>query len=416
MIEIRQGHVLEVLANMDAESVQTCVTSPPYWGLRDYGLEPVVWDDPGGCEHEWDTTFCTLCGAWRDSLGLEPTPGLFVEHMVEVFRGVRRVLRDDGCIWVNLGDSYASQGGSRHSCTETLTGQGARRVAEEDRSRAGVPGLKPKDLIGIPWRVAFALQADGWWLRSDIVWAKPNPMPESVTDRPTRAHEYVFLMSKSARYYYDADAVREPATVGDHPRNRNKEYAGGLTCRSTMKRAHDAASLGVAAGRNKRSVWTIATQAFPEAHFATFPEKLVEPCVLAGSSPKACGQCGSPWERVVEPTERYAKYLGRGYTDHTEDATQGMMQNRGVNRQNAMMAEGITTKETVTTGWRPTCKCDPPDDTGQSVVLDPFAGSGTVGLVCKKHGRSFIGIELNPEYCGMARTRLEKAVTRALWT
>jgi DNA modification methylase len=251
MSVIHQGDCVEVMAGMEADSVHCCVTSPPYWSLRDYGVE--------------------------GQLGLEPTPEEYVERMVAVFREVWRVLRDDGTLWLNLGDSYNAQ----------YRGGGFDTASDKQRSNFGtadfmatkarmVTGLKPKDLVGIPWRVAFALQADGWYLRSDIIWAKPNPMPESVRDRPTKAHEYVFLLSKQARYWYDAEAIAEASCgAAEYPkRHGNGESVcgpgGAYRVGSTTS------------GRNRRTVWTIATQPYPEAHFATFPEKLVEPCVLAG--------------------------------------------------------------------------------------------------------------------------------------
>jgi len=233
-----------VLKTLPDGIVQTCITSPPYWGLRDYGVD--------------------------GQLGLEKTPEEYVEKMVTVFREVRRVLKDDGTLWLHLGDSYAG------NCSRASDGEraGFGNPREGVFNRGG-DGLKPKDLVGIPWRVAFALQSDGWYLRSDIIWSKPNPMPESVTDRPTKAHEYLFLMSKSAKYYYDADAIREPNIWKDDPRNDGERH-------ETTGKYKSAVSFN-SNGRNKRSVWTITTQPFPEAHFAVMPEKLVEPCVLAGS-------------------------------------------------------------------------------------------------------------------------------------
>jgi DNA modification methylase len=239
------GDVLEQLATLPDGCVQTCVTSPPYWGLRDYGV-------PG-------------------QLGLEPTPDEWVAKMVAVFREVRRVLRDDGTAWVNMGDGYNAQQGAGYP------GYGGRNVAADPGIRRP-SGLAPKQLIGQPWRLAFALQADGWWLRSDIIWAKPNPMPESVTDRPTKAHEYVFLLSKRARYFYDADAVREAAEYGYSPTTR-----GNGTISAGGNRESRTVTRGDGGNRNLRTVWTIPTHPFPEAHFATFPPKLVEPCIKAGS-------------------------------------------------------------------------------------------------------------------------------------
>lgn len=286
------GDCRELLAGMDEGSVQTCVTSPPYFGLRDYGVE--------------------------GQLGLEATPDEFVEAMVEVFREVRRVLRDDGTLWLNLGDSYS--GGANSG---TTNGPPV-RIKNLPIKRG--EGIKPKDLIGIPWMVAFALRADGWYLRSDIVWHKPNPMPESVTDRPTKAHEYLFLLSKQARYFYDHEAIREddsgrPSGNGFVREHRLTYLDDDGTARGNTDQWEPGC------GRNKRDVWSVTSQPFSGAHFATFPPKLIEPCILAGAP------------------------------------------------------EG-------------------------GVVLDPFAGAGTTGLVALRHNRSFVGCELNPEYAELARDRI----------
>ena len=308
------------------QSVQCVVTSPPYWGLRDYGLSPLTWDD-----------------GWSGSLGLEPTPDLYVQHLVGIFREVRRVLRDDGTIWLNLGDSYTSIGRSeRKESPGVGATQAMGKIAREIHWQPGgghnfswaLPAfgtfLKPKDLVGIPWRVAFALQADGWYLRSDIIWAKPNPMPESIRDRPTKAHEYLFLLSKSGRYYYDAAASSEPA-MPKHAGLYKHDFSGSkegqeavMPCGYTIRpKGHREYS----GRRNRRTVWTIATQPYRGAHFATFPEKLVEPCILAGCP----------------------------------------------------------------TGGR---------------VLDPFTGSGTVLAVAARLGRVGIGLELKPEYVRLAQDRV----------
>lgn len=356
---IHQGDVRLVLPTLPAESVQMVCTSPPYWGLRDYGVE--------------------------GQIGLEASPDAYVAELVAVFREIKRVLKDDGVAWLNLGDSYSQSGrggnpdDSPHRKQATNRGsisvgagsqlnagfhEVARQAGAVSRAWSGKPpdGLKPKDLVGIPWRVAFALQADGWYLRSDIIWAKPNPMPESVKDRPTRSHEYVFLLTKSARYFYDAEAIAEPVSDAmllqieqgydglglkdyesagvqepssvkariiarararsDHGNTKrqkadpDQEWQDGVAC---------AGSNGIT--RNARTVWTINPQPFPDAHFATFPEELAERCVKAGSR------------------------------------------------------EGDT-------------------------VLDPFAGAGTVGVVCARYGREFVGIELNPAYAQMAENRI----------
>ena len=329
------------------KSVQCCVTSPPYWGLRDYGVS--------------------------GQIGLERTPDEYVTSILAVFREVRRVLKDDGTLWLNLGDTYANVGkwgrhsGWRHTASENgddtcrrRRGVGSKHRVETEMdgpNRGDLPGLKPKDIVGIPWRVAFALQADGWYLRSDIIWSKPNPMPESVTDRPTKAHEYIFLLSKSERYFYDAKAIGEPVTASTVERlsqatldqQQGSARVPGKT-NGNMKAVaprfggskygeNDAEEYRTKSGneytlkdgiRNARTVWQIATQPYSEAHFATFPEELPRRCILAG-----CPEGGT--------------------------------------------------------------------------VLDPFNGSGTTGAVAVKHGRHYVGLELSPEYIAMARDRIGKA-------
>ncbi len=377
--EIRQGDALEVLRQMPAESVQCCVTSPPYWGLRDYGAD--------------------------GQLGLESTPEEYVSKMVEVFREVRRVLRDDGTVWLNLGDSYNGVGRG-----EKANGL---QVAARSTKQRTVNGLKPKDLCGIPWRVAFALQADGWYLRSDIIWSKPNPMPESVTDRPTKAHEYIFLLSKRGRYYYDADAIAEP-----HASDGRGGFSNKATLKSVLHDQSHAPSLVDAKvnpnGRNKRTVWTVTTKPYSDAHFATFPPKLIEPCVLAGTSEKGCCvECGAGWVRVVE---RHAERTNDNEAQQQRRRCAGVI-GGGVNAVTLGVTEYVSRK---TTGWRPACECpgldgDHPGSacadsdnwaTEPCTVLDPFAGSGTTGMVALRAGRNFVGIELNPEYCEMARGRI----------
>jgi DNA modification methylase len=337
------------------------VTSPPYWGLRDYGV--------------------------AGQIGLEHTPGEYVARMVEVFREVRRILKTDGTLWLNLGDSYNAAGRVGHGTRQGYK-QGTNRASANgsDHTRPSDESLKPKDLVGVPWRVAFALQADGWYLRSDIIWSKPNPMPESVTDRPTKAHEYVFLMAKSEHYYYDSGAIKEPSVtcdprrpytsqgawdldgrpddqkhggeprswngssftgkrdvhlhpnVGKKPRtagNKNHKYVTEYESSETEEHRTKAGLLKVAdvpwESRNRRTVWTIATQPYSEAHFAVYPPSLVEPCILAGSP------------------------------------------------------EG-------------------------GLILDPFAGSGTTGMVAKRYGCRAVLIELNAAYCAIAARRLAQGV------
>jgi len=300
-VQIIIGDSRDVLKTLADRSVHCIVTSPPYWGLRDYGLPALVWGGGEDCQHVWgkeaiihqrgkvggnstlegglqaggdgrlqETSqgqWCQRCGAWRGSLGLEPMPDLYVAHLVDVFREARRVLRDDGTLWLNLGDTY-----SRNPQKGDNSGWGkhADWISDElpMHARPRPEALPEKNLVGIPWRVAFALQADGWWLRSDIVWHKPNCMPESVRDRPTCAHEYLFLLAKSKRYFYDADAVREPQTGNAHSRangNIRKEASAGSGIRSNE--SYNAAMsqyVEVPGGRNRRTVWTIPTSSFPK--------------------------------------------------------------------------------------------------------------------------------------------------------
>jgi DNA modification methylase len=256
-VRILTGDCLTVLPTLPAGSVQTCVTSPPYWGLRDYGHE--------------------------GQLGLERTPDEYVARMVAVFREVRRVLRDDGTLWLNLGDSYAAGSMSGRHGVNSSTSANRAHMGTALPARRPADGLKPKDLVGIPWRVAFALQADGWYLRSDVIWHKPNPMPESVTDRPTKAHEYLFLLSKSERYFYDRDAIAESAQrAGEIPGGGHKWSADGLTPSGGAQNLDKLGLRSVGDTRNRRTVWTIATQPFSGAHFAVMPPDLVEPCIKAG--------------------------------------------------------------------------------------------------------------------------------------
>jgi DNA modification methylase len=404
-VAILEGHVLDVLRDLPEETAQTVVTSPPYWGLRDYGIEPQDWN------------------GWHGSLGLEPTPDLYVEHIVEVFREVRRVLRNDGTVWLNLGDSYSTQGftrqGKPRNVPQPPNDWAGTELGDRGRSKHATTvkwdlgNLKPKDLVGIPWRVAFALQADGWWLRSDIVWAKPNPMPESVRDRPTKAHEYVFLLTRSARYFYDADAVRQPSKWPDHiwgVRPVASPYGQGFSRRAVKKRTVrpgiDTNGGGQGNGEisfptdkaNLRSVWNIPTEPFPAAHFATFPKALVEPCVKAGTSERGgCPECGAPWRRLVRAE---GGTVGNGWHDHDDDA------GKGQRSPNTLRDSQDGSYRRVEMGFCPSCSHGA--DPVPCLVLDPFAGSGTTGVVASRLGRRFVGIELSSEYAAMARRRIEE--------
>jgi DNA modification methylase len=260
-----------VLAQLPSDSVDCCVTSPPYWGLRNYDTEPTVWGGDAACLHFWLDDFCTECGAWRGSLGLEPTPELYTEHIVQTFREVFRVLKPTGTLWLVIGDSYAGSSGSYRANIDrdnyavtgwTRPGQLSFKTRPPTASIQSRSRLKNKDLVGIPWMVALALRDAGWYLRCDIIWEKPNATPESAKDRPCRSHEYVFLLTKSPNYAYDRMAIREPS-VG------SASNGGNNTVNSVSL-------------RNRRSVWTVPTQPFHGQHFATFPSELVRPCIRAG--------------------------------------------------------------------------------------------------------------------------------------
>ena len=372
------------------QSVHCIVTSPPYWGLRDYGVD--------------------------GQLGNERTPEEFIANMVAVFRECWRVLRDDGTLWLNLGDSYIGYKGENYLKDKTASRlQGASHVpASHNIGTPHTSGLKPKDLVGIPWRVALALQADGWYLRSDIIWHKPNPMPESVTDRPTKAHEYVFLLTKSPRYFYDSDAVKEqvtPSTVARLSQDVENQTGsaranGGAKTNGTMKAVGKAYSFArnvaeaerpgqsaanhradredvqYVGSRNRRSVWTIATAPYSGAHFATYPPDLVEPCIKAGTSARGvCPECGAPWEREVE---RKNMVIDRSERTHEKGRT----------RSSGTMVEPPSS---TTIGWHPTCDCGR-EETVPAIVLDPFAGSGTTLMVARALGRHGVGLDLSMTY------------------
>ncbi|HRD25872.1 MAG TPA: site-specific DNA-methyltransferase [Methanoculleus sp.] len=383
--EILVGDVLAGLRAMPDASVQCVVTSPPYWGLRDYGVE--------------------------GQIGLEPTPEEYVEKMVEVFREVKRVLRDDGTLWLNYGDCYCgSWGNAGHRPEIDGTPSYQREKATEYFNRGGwderretppnqkIPGLKPKDLVGMPWRIAFALQADGWYLRSDIIWSKPNPMPESVTDRPTKSHEYVFLLAKRERYFYDIDSIRDPPTGRTGPMRFWKKGMEGQA-KGNRNDAERVVQKDGSIGRNRRTVWEIPTQPTPEAHFATFPEALVKPCIMAGTSERgACPSCGAPWRRVVE-----AHRLRRDELDPSDPRYRPHRYSGAYEKINGKGDAGYQSSTTL--GWAPSCTCGT-EETVPCVVLDPFGGSGTVAKVARDLGRSSVMIELNPAYVGIMKKRL----------
>lgn len=363
--ELLCGNAIDKLRSLSDKSVNTCVTSPPYYGLRDYGTGTWEGGDPN-CPHYRTSkrsdmtstghaamvdsghpvgdaiykTVCPICGAVRvdNQIGLEETPDDYISRLVEVFREVKRVLRDDGILWINIGDTY---NGAKKGNTEIYKHKTCSDANQNFRKKLW-NGAKPKDLIGIPWMLAFALRADGWYLRQDIIWAKNNPMPESVKDRCTRSHEYIFMLTKSRKYWFDHEAMQEPASGYDgrkktthngSPKRENMNLPDGVHEQSMVRGGHERWSFKENVPmRNKRDVWQVSVcSTVKEAHFAVFPKELIEPCILAGCP------------------------------------------------------EG---------GW----------------VLDPFNGSGTTGIVAVQNNRNYIGIELNPEYIEITKRRIEKEI------
>ena len=419
------GDVRERLKELPDQSVNCCVTSPPYWGLRDYGT--ASWDggDPS-CDHQTSRSrgddiksgdkqgtsngsrpntqlVCQTCNAVRidSQIGLEQTPEAFIAELVAVFHEVKRVLHNDGTLWLNIGDSYASfrdgkatPDTTRGASLGTLVDKG--KASNRKASTFANTSIKHKDLVGIPWMLAFALRADGWYLRQDIIWHKPNPMPESVRDRCTKAHEYIFLLSKSPKYYFDSEAIKEPASTPPATRNRNAEgynpsYPYGDRF-SAGERVY-----GADGKRNKRDVWSVAVRPFKDAHFATFPTTLIEPCILAGTSEHGvCHKCKSQYERIMANGEIPER--------KTRDKTLGVYPDRKTTTRLNSVDMAVIPKTQI--GWKQTCNCEASQPV-PAVVLDPFFGAGTTGLVAQRHGRKWIGCELNPEYASIATTRIE---------
>jgi DNA modification methylase len=428
-VQILIGDCRARLRELPDASVHCCVTSPPYYGLRAYGTNAQVWGGDPVCSHEWGDerkewsdgrravhtlgkhasasvetltanmrgAYCARCTAWRGELGSEPTPEHFIANLVAVFREVRRVLHPSGTLWCNLGDSYAVRGQNRSADFIERTGGNTGLNARNARTHEWTPiadGYKAKDLMLMPHRVALALQSDGWWLRSAIVWAKRAPMPESVTDRPTSAYEMVFLLSKRANYYYDAEAVREPLS------STPEEY---LRAGKSVRENHAYGSVNgrplgdksfseVPSGRNLRNFWLLSPESFDQAHFAVFPTEIPKRAILAGTSQRGvCPRCLAPWVRTTE-RGRVTAVGGAGKHD------------TAITRHEVRTS--IAAYERLTTGWAPGCRCDAGEPI-PATVLDCFGGSGTTGLVADRLGRDSILIELNPEYAAMARKRIE---------
>lgn len=396
MLELHGGDCRSVLAQLPEGSLQTCITSPPYYGLRDYGLEPISWAD-----------------GWVGTLGLEPTPDLYVEHLMECLDSVWRVLHPTGTLWLNLGDSYARDARKGQHKPEDPGKQAAVYRSGGGRASATVDlaaaGAREKSLLLMPYRVALAMQARGWIIRSDIIWHKPNPCPESVRDRPTRSHEYLFLATKNPRYYADMAAVRERGVIAAGTKGAKGSEARAsafrVNSRPTEYKVYDGY-------RNKRDVWTIKPAIYPGAHFAVFPEALVRPCIQVGTSLKGqCAACGTPWRRVEAPTPEYAELLGKGWEDDAADAAEGRGHftlpdgSRASQRPTKRNAPSVGSSY-VTTGWEPDCKCQDAGDPVPQTVLDPFAGTGTVGQVALALGRRAVLIEAQEKYHPLIYQRL----------
>jgi len=424
------GDCRRLLEEIPEESVQCCVTSPPYWGLRVYaGEQAVVWGGDDDCDHDWDETerlsnqggadpgrsaivgatragvqrgmvteaTCSRCGAWRGGFGNEPTPELYVEHTIEIMEAIRRVLRPDGVLFLNIADSYIS---SNYGCYAAGGTDGGREIGTEGYVPAGYtpptrrphPQIPRKSLALIPARIALAAQAAGWVVRMDIIWAKGasfgpyhgNVMPESVQDRPTRAHEYVFMFTKSPQYYWDPDAVMEAAAGTAKPRGHGvNPKAEECDVRVRQNSSYSRAIRGTVEKRNLRSVWTLPTKPYKRAHFACFPRELPSTCIRAATPPKSCSSCGAPWRRVVERTpmvKRHGEKSG-SYGVRTTDCLSGNM---------------VEPARRQTKGWEPTCECGA--DTRPAIVLDPFCGSGTTCAVAEDLGRLWLGFDISEEY------------------
>jgi len=435
------GDALSVLKTLPSESVNMAITSPPYWGLRDYGIEQIFGGDKD-CEHEWNSeiiirkrgiagcgntgnhskvipgqgtyqrrgSYCRKCGAWKGQLGLEPTPERYIEHMTIVFHELKRVLKKEGTFWLNIGDTYSASSthASKSGATyyDGISGSYGKDSGRNIRSeyKRFQDGLPQKCLCMIPERLAWSLIQDGWILRNKGVWYKPNGMPSSVGDRFTNKWEYLFMFSKSKKYYFDLDAVRKPHLDSSYQRinqnqgnpkwdgNRNRGHPTGQDTLNPKQFLHPN-------GKNPGDVFIINTQPFPEAHFAVFPPKLVETPIKACCPKEVCEKCGKARERIVE-----------SYSIPTRPAKHSKDKNNNIYSTKRERTMPISIK---TIGWT---KCDCNTDFKPGIVLDPFIGAGTTGFVAKKLGRDFIGIELNPEYAEMARKRIFGSLFKELKT
>jgi len=464
-IKILSGHVLDRIKDIPDNSIQCVVTSIPYFGLMSYGTEPQIWGGDKECSHEWIETnrkdmsggqsdkqdsnreprfesssnsFCSKCGAWYGHLGLEPNIEMFADHVVNIFSEVKRVLHNSGVVYLNVGDSYSGSGGPGSQYDSKNPGYG-KTFEKFDNPNRKIVNIPAKNLLLVPFRLAIALQEDGWIIRSIINWTKPNPMPESVTDRPSNDFEYIFMMVKSPKYFWDKENVRNNYKYD----GRAKTSVEGKHCSIQ----HRSGERWPNSGANLKTTWTIPTEPLSCAvcsvcgkywhrkppnehcgqavigHFAAYPTKLVENCLKSGASEKGCCPiCFSPWERILKPSEEYAKLLGKDIINKKDHDKEDIL-NKGMSQKKT---NPHVSAEYNTVGWQPTCKCvstGTPDFIGDTdkhevtmsypepipcTVLDTFFGSGTTGLVAAKLGMNCIGIELNPNYVKMAVGRLKR--------
>lgn len=480
--------VIAALKTLPAKIAQTVITSPPYFSMRKYmGKQNVIWDGDPNCNHEFATqttthdnlrfrgensdvgndnnrerftdedvemAFCAKCGAWKGALGLEPNPEMYVDHLTQIFREVKRVLRDDGTLWINIGDCYWGSGmagqGEHYHKHKNLDARNSLHMPEHNTNKGQHPYLKNKDLAGMPWRLAFALQSDGWWLRNEIIWSKINPAPEAAQDRFARSHEYIFLLTKQPKYYFDMDAVREP-----HIRLWNESIGGNLTsgthklCGKYVDQQRKI-PLPNPAGRSKRTVWNCNTNksnwefcqncdtmfigkerkaiktfydennnriltctcGCPDnwfSHFASYPVDLITPCILAGSPPKTCAKCGTPYKRQTEVTYK------NDTTKNGKSPQNNRRQTKNPNQKDDKVFgyEQRTRRIVKNLGFHPQCQCNA--GIAKAIVLDPFLGSGTTAIAAANNSRDYIGIDISEVYVKIAKERIKKETVQLIF-
>jgi len=409
--KIIQGNALDLVKELPNESIDMCITSPPYWGLRDYGdTVSAIWGGDKDCEHEWsidkvvsennklglsnnkcDDT-CIKCSAWRGQLGLEPHPNMYIEHLISIFEAIRPKLKKEGSLYINMGDMYYG--------TIGWTDKNQWHFDKpRQKTKTKSAWLQPKQLMMMPARFCIAMQDKGWILRNQIIWYKSNCMPSSVRDRLNNTYEIVYHFVKNRKYWYDLNAIREKYKPATFERSRYSHSAYGesgvkLTGANKAGKKSDVMVKLNEYGKNPGDVWTINTEPYLEAHFATFPQELLKKPILSSCPEWICKKCGKARVRIIEPSEEYAKKLGKSFHDHKDDMGKGLSQKKTLSIRSEYKTIGWTDCG-CNAGWRP------------GIVLDPFIGSGTTGLVALRANRSFIGFELNPEYIKLAEKRLK---------